>query len=389
MNIKEKDAAYVAHTYARFNLVAAQGKNATCKDEDGKEYIDFSSGIGVNSLGYCCDAWADAVSHQAHNLQHVSNLYYSKPMTDVAETLCERTFAQRVFFGNSGAEANEGMIKVARKYSNDKYGPGRCNIISLQNSFHGRTIATLSATGQDAFHQHFGPFLEGFRFAPAGDMVSLEALADDSVCAIMMELIQGEGGVVPLEREYVQAVAELCRRRDILLMIDEVQTGVGRTGKFLCCEHYGIIPDVVSLAKGLGGGLPIGAVLLGEKCKDVFGPGDHGTTFGANPIACAGAKVVLERVDDALMEQVRSKGEFLSRNICKLPHVISVEGMGLMLGITLEEGLDSKTLAAACLENGLIILTAKQKLRILAPLTISHEEISTGLERLEKVLRAL
>lgn len=389
MNVKQKDSQYISHTYGRFDLVAVQGKNATCKDENGKQYIDFTAGIGVNCLGFCCDEWADAVSRQAHNLQHISNLYYTAPMAEVAQTLCERTFAHKVFFGNSGAEANEGMIKAARKYSSDKYGAHRYNIISLQNSFHGRTIATLSATGQDVFHQHFGPFVDGFLFTPANDMPALQALADDSVCGIMLELIQGEGGVVPLEKEFVQAVADLCRRRDILLMIDEVQTGVGRTGKFLCSEHYNVTPDICSLAKGLAGGLPIGAVLLGEKCADVFAPGDHGTTFGGNPISCAGAAVVLERVNEALMEQVRSKGEYMTRNILKLPHVVSVEGLGLMLGITLDEGLDSKSIAAACLENGLIILTAKKKLRILAPLTISHEEITKGLERLEATLSAL
>lgn len=385
MKVQDRDSTYIAHTYGRFNLVAVKGKNAACTSEDGRELIDFSSGIGVNALGFCNEAWQKAVSGQAAALQHISNLYYTAPMTELAQELCGRTFAKRVFFGNSGAEANEGMIKAARKYSSDKYGAGRHVILSLQNSFHGRTVTTLSATGQDVFHQHFGPFTGGFRFVPANDIEALKRAADKTVCGIMMEMIQGEGGVVPLDQAFVQAAAELCREKDILLMVDEVQTGVGRTGSFLCCEQFGVTPDLASLAKGLGGGLPIGAVLLGEKCEDVFAPGDHGTTFGGNPVCCAGGMAVLEQIDQALLDSVKEKGAYIREKVLQMPHIVSVEGMGMMLGLTMD-GVNSREAAAKCLEHGLIILTAKAKLRMLPPLTISYEEIDAGLNRLKEVL---
>lgn len=386
MNTMEKDNEYIAHTYGRFELTAVQGKSAVCTDEAGKEYVDFSSGIGVNALGFCNGPWLDAVTRQAGMLQHLSNLYYTAPMTDLAAALCGRTFAEKVFFCNSGAEANEGMIKAARKYSSDKYGPGRHIIVALENSFHGRTLATLSATGQDVFHRHFGPFVEGFRFVKAGDVAGLrEAVAPGDVCGILMELIQGEGGVVPLDKEFAQEAAAICAGKDILLMIDEVQTGVGRTGDFLCAGNYGLNPDLASLAKGLGGGLPIGAVLLGEKCQNTLGPGDHGTTFGGNPVCCAGALAVLKQIDDDLLAEVRRKGAYITERVLAMPHVVSVEGMGLMLGITLD-GVDSKAAAAKCLEQGLMILTAKAKLRMLPPLTISYPEIDKGLESLNEVL---
>lgn len=385
MQVKQDDQTYVAHTYARFDLVAASGKHAVCTGEDGRDYIDFSSGIGVNSLGFCNDAWVEAVCKQAQTIQHISNLYYTKPMTELAAMLCERTFAKKVFFANSGAEANEGIIKAARKYSSDKYGAGRHTIIALENSFHGRTIATLSATGQDVFHKHFGPFAEGFRFVAANDVDALKAAADETVCGILLEMIQGEGGVVPLDPAFVSAAADICREQDILLMADEVQTGVGRTGSFLCCEQYGVTPDLVSLAKGLGGGLPIGAALLGEKCEATLGAGDHGTTYGGNPVASAGAVAVLHQLDDALLCEVREKGAYITEKVLKMPHIKSVEGKGLMLGLTLD-GLDSRTTAVACLENGLVILTAKAKLRMLPPLNISYEEIDRGLTILNEVL---
>ena len=318
-------------------------------------------------------------------LQHISNLYYSEPMVRLAETLCTRTFAKKVFFANSGAEANEGILKAARKYSHDKYGKGRHTIIALENGFHGRTVTTLSATGQDVFHQYYDPFTEGFRFVRAGDVEALRAAADGTACGILLELVQGEGGVVPLSQEFVSAAAQLCAEQDILLMIDEVQTGVGRTGKLLCSEHYGITPDLTSLAKGLGGGLPIGAVLLGEKCESVFGCGDHGTTFGGNPVVCAGANEVLRRLDQTLLDEVSEKGAYLTRRVLEMPHVVSVEGKGMMLGITLD-GLESRPAAAECLRHGLIILTAKAKLRMLPPLTISYAEIDRGLEILNEVL---
>lgn len=385
MSLMEEDRQYIANTYGRFPLEAASGKNATCVDGDGRAYIDFSSGIGVNSLGFCDDGWAAAVARQAATLQHISNLYYTAPMVKVAKVLCERTFADKVFFCNSGAEANEGMIKTARKYSFDKYGKGRHRILALENSFHGRTVTTLSATGQEVFHRSFDPFTDGFSFVEAGDAAALDRAADGETCGILLELIQGEGGVVPLDREFVAAAARICKERDILLMVDEVQTGIGRTGKLLCCEHYGITPDLVSLAKGLGGGLPLGAVLFGEKCAHTLGPGDHATTFGGNPVACAGAAEVLARIDDRLLAQVGEKGAYITKAVERMPHVVSVEGKGLMLGVTLE-GVNSREAAAACLENGLIILTAKAKLRMLPPLTITYPEIDEGLKRLKEVL---
>lgn len=385
MTLMEEDKQYIANTYGRFPFEAASGKNATCTGGDGKTYIDFSSGIGVNSLGFCDEGWAAAVAKQAATLQHISNLYYTAPMVKVAKTLCERTFADKVFFCNSGAEANEGMIKTARKYSFDKYGRGRHKIVALENSFHGRTVTTLSATGQEVFHRYFDPFTDGFSFVRAGDPAALERAADGETCGILLELIQGEGGVVPLDREFVDAAARICKERDILLMVDEVQTGIGRTGRLLCCEHYGITPDLVSLAKGLGGGLPLGAVLFGEKCARTLGPGDHATTFGGNPVACAGALEVLGRIGKGLLQEVAEKGAYITRAVERMPHVVSVEGKGLMLGVTLE-GVNSREAAAACLENGLIILTAKAKLRMLPPLTITYPEIDEGLKRLKEVL---
>ncbi len=383
-DLKALDNRYLVGTYGRFDLEAASGQGAVCTGQDGKTYIDFTSGIGVNSLGWCDPDWVKAVQKQASTLQHVSNLYYTAPMIQLAQTLCTRTGMDKVFFCNSGAEANECMIKTARKYSSDYYGRGRHTILSLENSFHGRTITTLSATGQDVFHRYFDPFTDGFSFFRANDLSSLEALLDDTVCGILIELIQGEGGVVPLEKDFVQAIAQLCREKDILLLVDEVQTGVGRTGKFLCCEHCGISPDLVSLAKGLGGGLPIGAVLFGEKCADVLGPGDHGTTYGGNPVACAGAQVVLSKLTDSFLQDVEQKGQYITQKVLSMPKVKSVEGKGLMLGVTVDG--DSKALAAACLQKGLMLLTAKEKLRMLPPLTISYPEIDQALTILNEVL---
>lgn len=386
MGVAQRDQQYIAPTYARSPLEAASGAGAVCTGADGRRYVDFSSGIGVNSLGFCDPGWVAAVSGQAAKLQHLSNLYYTRPMVDLAEMLCTRTFAEKVFFANSGAEANEGMIKAARKYSFDRYGKGRHMIVSLVNSFHGRTVTTLSATGQDVFHQYFDPFTEGFQFVPAGDIDALRAAVQaGGVCGVLLELIQGEGGVVPLDGAFVDAAAALCRENDVLFMADEVQTGAGRTGRLLCCEHYGVTPDLASLAKGLGGGLPVGAVLLGEKCADTLGPGAHGSTFGGNPVACAGACEVLRRLDDALLREVGEKGAYITERVLAMPRVKRVDGKGLMLGVTLG-GMDSKTAAAACLEHGLIILTAKEKLRMLPPLTITYAEIDEGLQSLREVL---
>ena len=290
----KRDNEYVLHTYNRSPIVLEKGHGLYAEGPEGQKYLDFTSGIGVNSLGYCDVDWAEAVSEQAHKLQHTSNLYYTAPCGKLAKKLCKRTGQSRVFFGNSGAEANEGAIKAARKYSVDHYGKDRTTVITLVNSFHGRTIATLTATGQEVFHNYFGPFNEGFLYAPAGDIEALQELVDRNTCAVMLELIQGEGGVMALDPDYVQAVRKLCDEKDLVLIVDEVQTGVGRTGTFLCCEHYNLKPDIVTLAKSLGGGLPIGAVLASKKVADTMGPSSHGSTFGGNPVVCAGAKSILD-----------------------------------------------------------------------------------------------
>ena len=305
--VVRRDEHYVLPTYARNPLVLEQGAGMVAQSPEGQPYLDFTSGIGVNSLGYCDPDWAAAVAKQAAKLQHTSNLYYTGPCAKLAKKLCARTGLDKVFFANSGAEANEGAIKAARKYSFDKYGPGRETVITLVNSFHGRTLATLTATGQEVFHQYFGPFNGGFAYAPADDLAALQAMIDEHTCAVMMELVQGEGGVCALDPDYVHAVRALCREKDLLLIVDEVQTGVGRTGTFLCAEHYGFTPDIVTLAKGLGGGLPIGAVLLSEKAAAGMGPGTHGSTFGGNPVVCAGANVVLDKLDDDFMQNVNDQ----------------------------------------------------------------------------------
>ena len=386
-SITAADQQYVANTYARFPVALERGHGAVLVDVGGREYVDFSAGIAVNSLGYGDAAWVAAVQAQAARLAHVSNLYYTEPGVALARLLCEKSGYQKVFFANSGAEANECAIKTARKYSDDRYGSeaGRNVILSLQNSFHGRTVTTLAATGQAVFHQHFFPFTEGFAFAEANNLPDTLAKLTDKTCAVMMEMIQGEGGVLPLDKAYVQAVAEACAQRDILLIVDEVQTGIGRTGKFFCFEHYGIRPDLVSMAKGLGGGLPIGGVLFNEKTRQVLGPGDHGSTFGMNPVACAGAQVVVERMTEPFLREVAEKGAYLAARAKALPGVESVSGMGLMLGLALREK-SAKEVASRCIEEGLIVLTAKTKVRLLPPLTITRQELDRGLLVLEKVL---
>ena len=388
--IRQLDDSYIAHTYGRANVCIAKGKNATCWDLDGKEYIDFSSGIGVNALGFCDEQWVQAVSTQAATMQHISNLYYTLPGPQAAQLLCEKTGYQKVFFGNSGAEANEGAIKTARKYSFDQYGAEseRYEIVSLVNSFHGRTMATLTATGQAVFHNYFFPFVQGFSYAAANDMEDVKAKITDKTCAVMIEFVQGEGGVIPLDADFVQQLWQYCKERDILLIADEVQTGIGRTGEILASQHFGIHPDITTVAKALGGGLPIGAVLFGEKVEYVLGAGMHGTTFGANPVACAGAKVVLERMDRAFLDEVKAKGDYLRAKIEKMPGVQSVTGMGMMLGIQPAVS-DSQTIVAKCIEKGLIPLTAKAKVRLLPPLTITYEEMDKGLVILEEVLSQL
>ena len=384
--IKERDQQYILPTYKRYDACIEKGRGAVCSGSDGRRYLDFTSGIGVNSLGFADPDWVKAVSEQAEKLAHISNLYYTLPDGELAQRLCEYTGYSRAFFGNSGAEANEGAIKTARKYSFDKYGEGRSTIVTLVNSFHGRTVTTLAATGQEVFHQYFGPFTSGFRYAAANDMASVAGAADDSVCAVMLEFIQGEGGVIPLEESFVKELFAFCKERDILIIADEVQTGVGRTGKFLAAEHFGVRADITTLAKGLGGGLPIGAVLVNEKLKDVMGPSSHGSTFGGNPIVCAGANAVMKKVaDDRFLREVSAKGDKLRSCLLCCGNVASVTGLGMMLGIELKSGTSAEV-AKACLEKGLLVLTAKEKVRLLPPLTITDQELSDGLRILWEVL---
>ena len=384
--IKHDEQQYMMHTYGRFQTALVSGKGAVAKDVDGKEYIDFTSGIGVNCLGYCDDGWVKAVSEQAAKIQHISNLYYSPLQTEVSKKLCELTGFDKVFLCNSGAEANECAIKIARKYSFDKYGNGRQKIITLVNSFHGRTVTTLAATGQDVFHNFFFPFTEGFKYAEANNIDSLKKYVDDEVCAVFIELIQGEGGVMPLDKEFVAEIEKICKEKDILLMIDEVQTGISRTGAFYCYQNYGIKPDVVTSAKGLAGGLPMGACLCSEKLSDVMSAGTHGTTFGGNPIACAAAKEVLSRVTtEEFLKEVNEKGNYIREKLQTMANVSEVRGMGMMIGIVTEKD-NAKEIAKKCVENGLLILTAKNLLRMLPPLNITYQEIDRGLAVLKKVM---
>ena len=385
--IQEKDKKYICHTYNRFPVTIMRGEGATGYDAEGKEYIDFTSGIGVNSLGFSDKGWADAVSEQAHTLQHISNLYYSQPDSDVAQMLCEYTGFSKVFFGNSGAEANECALKIARKYGMEKHGEKCSTIITLNNSFHGRTITTLAATGQEVFHQHFLPLTEGFRYVDSGDICGLYEALDDSVCGILLELIQGEGGVVPVPEKFVKEIEKICREKDLVFVIDEIQTGISRTGTFLCYEQYGVKPDVVTLAKGLGGGLPIGGILMSERVAEVLGYGQHGSTFGGNPVACAGARYVLEKVLKLeFLDEVKKKAEYLKEKLLTLGQVVEVSGMGLMLGAELSERYTAAEVAGRCAAEGLLVLTAKTRLRFLPPLTITYEEIDKGIAVLKKVL---
>lgn len=386
--IKALDEQYVMHSYGRFQVAIDYGKGATVWAVDGKEYIDFSAGIGVCSLGYGDPGWVEAVSTQAAKLGHISNLFYTEPYAKVAHKLCVRTGMSNVMFGNSGAEANEAMIKLARKYSFDRYGKGRGTVITLRNSFHGRTITTLAATGQDKFHNYFFPFTEGFRYADANDLDSVEAVAGHDVCAVMMELVQGEGGVLPLDLEFVQKVAELCAKRDWLLLVDEVQSGMGRTGSLFAFQQYHIQPDVVSFAKGIAGGLPFGGIMANEKCREVFSPGTHGTTFGGNPVAAAAACHVLDRMDDAFLAQVKEKGAYLRQAIeaMELPCLGKTRGLGMMIGIDVVGEQTNSQLAAKLIESGLLILTAGPGLRLLPPLTITQEEMDKGLSIMKAAL---
>lgn len=386
--IKDLTGQYVMNTYGRFPVAISKGQGARFYDPEGKEYIDFTSGIGVNSMGSGDAGWADAIAQQAAKLGHVSNLFYTEPAAKLAETLCKRTGMSNVFFANGGGEANEGMIKLARKYSFDKYGKGRATILTLNQSFHGRTITTLTATGQDVFHNYFFPFTEGFRYVDANSAASLEQQAGDDVCAVMVELVQGEGGVLPLEQGYVDYLVKLCREKDWLLLVDEVQTGVGRTGKLFAFQQYGILPDVCSFAKGIAGGLPMSGIMANEKCRSVLGPGMHATTFGANPVCAAAALYVQEKLTDDFMKKVSEKGDYLRGKIeeMQLPCFGKTRGMGLMIGIEVKEGFSNKGIAQQLIANGLLVLTAGPGMRLLPPLTITKDEMDAGLAIMKKVL---
>ena len=374
MNTKELDSKYIANTYARFPIVLERGKGSLVWDSEGREYIDMGSGIAVNAFGLADGQWMAAVTEQLGRLQHSSNLYYTVPDALLAEQLCERTDMKKVFFGNSGAEANECAIKCARKYAADKYGADkRYKIVTLVNSFHGRTVTTLAATGQNEYHQDFQPLTPGFLYAPANDCEALKALVegDGAIAAIMFELVQGEGGVLPLTQEFVQCIADICRAKDILMVCDEVQTGNGRTGTLYAWMQYGIVPDIMTTAKGLGGGLPIGACLMGEKCENTLTPGSHGSTFGGNPAVCAGALNILSRIDDSLLAEVKAKSEYIVNALTGAKGVESVAGLGLMLGIKTVKPLND--VVTACRENGVLVLTAHGKLRLLPALNIPME----------------
>ena len=389
--VKQQEQTNMMHTYGRFPVALVKGKGVVAWDTEGKDYIDFTSGIGVNALGWCDEGWVQAVSRQAGELQHISNLYYNPVQTQLAEELCKASGLSKVFFGNSGAEANECAIKLARKWGMEQ-SPEKNRVVTLQNSFHGRTVTTLAATGQEEFHKWFFPFTEGFDYAPANDLDAVEQAITDQTCAVMVELIQGEGGMFLLEKEFVQGLRKLCDEKNVLLLVDEVQTGVGRTGAFYCYQNFGILPDVVSSAKGLGGGLPIGACLCGEKLQNVLTGGMHGSTFGGNPIVCAAALEVLSRVNrPEFLAEVTEKGEYFREKLSKLPHVENVRGMGLMIGadVAADLGKTAGNVASACIESGLLILTAHSALRFLPPLTITKEEIDKGLARLKAVLESL
>ncbi len=386
MNTIENFNQHVMPTYGRYDVVLDNGNGRNCVDENGKQYIDFGSGIGTNSLGYCDKDWQDAVCNQVRSLQHTSNYYYTKVQADFASKLCEITGYSKMFFGNSGAEANECAIKLARKYSFDKYGKGRSTIITLRNSFHGRTLCTLSATGQDVFHNYFFPFVEGFVNAEANDIEDLKSKLDDTVCAVMLEFIQGEGGVNLLSKDYVKQVFEICHEKDIMIIADEVQTGVGRTGRFLASQNFGVIPDVTTLAKGIAGGLPMGVCLATEKYADVLSKGMHGSTFGGNPVCCAGGLVVLNKVsDETFLFEVSKKGAYIREKLCLLDEVQGITGLGLMLGISLKTKKAGDVVKEA-LDKGLLLLTAKDKIRLLPPLNITYEELDKGLSILCDIL---
>jgi acetylornithine/N-succinyldiaminopimelate aminotransferase len=384
INIKETDKAYVAGTYSRFPVEIVSGKGSIVKDENGKEYIDMGSGIGVTSFGIADDIWQQAIIEQISKVQHTSNLYYTSPCAILAEKLCEKTGMKKVFFSNSGAEANECAIKAARKYAAEKKGSEYYTIITLVNSFHGRTLTTLAATGQEHYHELFQPLTPGFAYVNAGDLEGFKKVAEETKAAgVLMEGIQGEGGVIPLDKDFVKGVAEYAKANDIVLMFDEVQAGNGRSGKFYSYMNFGVEPDVVSTAKGLAGGLPLGATLLGEKLQNVLGPGDHGSTFGGNPVCCAAAISIIDRIDDKLMEEVSAKSKYIFDAFKGAAGVESVNGMGLMIGIkTVKPAGD---VVNACIEKGVLCLTAKDKVRLLPALNIPMDVLAKAVEIIKEV----
>ena len=374
MDIQKLDQTYVANTYARFPVTIVKGKGSLVWDDAGKEYIDLSTGIAVDIFGVADEQWMAAVTAQLGTLQHISNLFYTGPCAQLAQMLCEKTGMKKVFFGNSGAEANECAIKAARKYAEDKKGKEYYTIITLKNSFHGRTITTLAATGQDVFHHDFTPLTEGFVYAEPNDLADLERLLAENKCAaVMMEVVQGEGGVMPLDEDYVKGAAKLCAEQDVLLICDEVQVGNGRSGMLYGYMNYGVQPDIVSTAKGLAGGLPLGATMLGEKVKDVLDAGSHGSTFGGNPVCCAGAINVLSRLDEAMLAGVRERAAYIRQELEGAKGVVSVSGLGLMLGIKTEKA--AAEVIAACREKGVIVIKAKDKVRLLPALNIPMEQL--------------
>lgn len=377
MSITSLDNTYVASTYGRFQVELDHGKGAKLFDTNGKEYIDMCTGIAVNVFGVCDNEWNSAVKAQLDKLAHTSNLYYTEPCAKLAELLCSKTGMKKVFFSNSGAEANECAIKTARRYSFNKYGEGRSTIVTLKQSFHGRTVTTLAATGQDSFHTEFGPFTEGFVYAEANNTIdAIGLIEENNACAIMMELVQGEGGVMKLDENFVTNIADYCNKNDVLLIIDEVQTGNGRTGSLYAFQQFGITPDIVTTAKGLGGGLPIGATMLGAKTENVLTPGSHGSTFGGNPVCCAGAYNIISRIDDKLLADVKAKSEYIFSELSGAKGIKTVSGMGLMVGLETEK--DAKEIVALCREKGVLVLTAKTKVRLLPPLNITAEELETA-----------
>lgn len=383
MNVIELDKKYVAPTYSRFPVNIVSGKGSVVYDCDGKKYIDLGSGIAVNSFGVCDEQWIAAVTEQLHKFQHTSNLYYSEPCAKLAKMLCDRTGMCNVFFSNSGAEANECAIKAARKYGSDKKGSDCSTIVTLKNSFHGRTLTTLAATGQDAFHQYFQPLTPGFVHCDAMPEDLKKAVSENNVAAIMFEIVRGEGGVLPLDKDFVDAMAALAQSNDILLIADEVQIGNGRSGMLYGYMNYGIKPDIVTTAKGIGGGLPIGITMLGEKVKDVFTPGLNGSTFGGNPVCCAGALNILERIDDKLLNEVKEKSKYIFSELSGAEGIESVTGMGLMIGVKTKK--PAKEVAAECINNGVLVLTAKDKVRLLPALNIPFDLLESGIQTLKRV----